>query len=57
MEKCKQCGQKDGVHKMSCESRKVSCNLERIEYVLKFYIERGINSEIANNIKRKIIDK
>lgn len=22
MKKCKQCGQKDGVHKMSCESKK-----------------------------------
>lgn len=26
--KCKYCGQKDGVHKMGCETRKITVNLE-----------------------------
>lgn len=26
--KCKYCGQKDGVHKMGCEIRKITVNLE-----------------------------
>jgi len=28
MVKCKYCGQKDGVHKMGCETRKITVNLE-----------------------------
>jgi hypothetical protein len=31
-------------------------NLTRIETVLNFYIERGVNSERVNNIYRKILD-
>jgi len=52
MKKCKKCGQKEGVHKLSCET-----NVKRIEIVIEFYRERGCNSELANKVKRKIIDK
>ena len=28
MEKCSKCGQKNGVHKMGCETRKITINIE-----------------------------
>lgn len=47
MTKCKQCGQLNGVHKMSCESRKITimanCECKIPEPQIKVS-ENGINS-------------
>ena len=32
-------------------------NIERIEEVINFYLERGVNKESVNNVYRKIIKK
>jgi len=41
---------------MSKEVKRKQSPLQRINKVIKFYALRGCNSEIANEVQRKIID-